>query len=225
MRGKHTRALFQRILLKDRKCRSAEDSGSREAVETKEMAKRSASRNLSRVRIEGDSAGASIQLGGITIFAPSDEILLQGLGSIGNALLKTALENPTIDRYSLMLQCVRLVGHRIDKRIFGAILGNKLRLGLLDVVPCAAISKRIFRVYVAAQRVLEFRRNLEYASALLRPRSICHIRDIRDVVLKTNARGMWSCASHIAGRLVVLGRAEYADRFSIVGVGVPRWPR
>jgi hypothetical protein len=163
-----------------------------------------------------DADAAQIRLGGVIVGAPSNKLLDAGIAAIGSAIIETANRYPSIDRRLLISDVAALLGHRINLRVFGAIVGSKLRIGALDVVPCAALSNEVFRVIVASGRLQGWSRDLASAEDLVGSDQLCPINRIRDEVIGDAARGMWSAASHIAARLVLLGRAEYVDRFSIV---------
>lgn len=143
-------------------------------------------------------------------------MLSSGIEEVGSALTRAAEAYPTVDRQLLLADVTESLGHKIERRLFGAILGSQLRLGSLDVLPCAANTDRVFRVLVAASRLEELHHNLEEATVLLQRMHICRVSEIRDVILRDNRRGFWNSASHLAGRLVLLGRGEYVDRFTIV---------
>lgn len=162
---------------------------------------------------------AVVRLGGVTVGAPTSKSLQAGMDAIGAAVVKVANSYPSIDRGLLISDVAVMLGHRIDIRVFGAIVGSKLRMGLLDVVPCVAQSDRVFRVLIAPSRMPAWAQNIERVGEVLRVESRCPINRIRDEIIGDVGRGMWSAASHLAARLALLGRAEYVDRFSIT---IPR---
>jgi hypothetical protein len=168
-----------------------------------------------QVRRSTTSQAALRRFGGVYVTSATCASLKVGLDALENAVLQAARNYPSVDRALLITDVAALLGHRVDLKVFNAVVGGHLRLGLFDSVPCAALTGKVFRALVLRERLAEWHANLHHVRGLLESQGYCSVNVIRDRVLMRDDRGMWSAANHLAARLVLLGRAEYKDRFSI----------
>jgi hypothetical protein len=159
-------------------------------------------------RANGD-ADASLQLGGVTVYAPTESVLQSAVDAIGDAIARASAAHLTLTRVTLASQVKELLGVGIEKRAFGAILGQQLRLGALDCIACAATSGQVFRIYVHEKRINEFKDYLHMARDELQRRGILEVRDLEAKVFGHRRWGTWSSAMHLLARLVQMGVVRY----------------
>ena len=157
---------------------------------------------------------ASLRLGGITIYAAGDRELARGFKVVADAIDQCAKAHLTLQRVTLNSEVQERLAVKVDSTVFGAILGYQLSLGILDSVPCAAVSGKIFRTYVHNQQLNRFREHLETTTAELRLRHMVQVRDIEEKLFGHRYWGTWSSTFHILTRLVQIGRACYVDEES-----------
>jgi hypothetical protein len=156
---------------------------------------------------------AKVRLGGIVVYATSEAKLRAGVAEVGEGIVRAARAHASLDRRSLLSSVAKLLGHRLDQRVFDAIVGSQLRLGRIDRIPCQAAEGAIFRSVVAAERSEEFHRRCEELAGWLRETRVLTVRAVRERFFD-EGWGTWSSASHLVGRLVLVGRARYVDRFT-----------
>jgi hypothetical protein len=154
---------------------------------------------------------ASLRLGGITIYAAGDRELARGFKVLAGAIDECAKAHLTLQRVTLSSEVQEHIAGDVDSTVFGAILGHQLSLGILDSVPCAAISGKVFRTYVHNQQLNKFRDHIEGATAKLRLRHIVQVRDVEEELFGQRYWGTRSSTFHILARLVQIGRACYVN--------------
>jgi hypothetical protein len=157
---------------------------------------------------------ASLRLGGVTIYAPGDQELADGFKMVADAINQCSESHLTLMRVTLKSEVQGHLNVKVDNTVFGAILGYQLRLGILDSIPCAAVSGKVFRTYVHNQQVDRFCDHLEATTAELRLRHMVQVPDIEEKLFGQRRWGTWSSAFHILARLVQIGRACYVDEMS-----------
>ena len=157
---------------------------------------------------------ASLRLGGITIYAAGDRELASGFKVVADAIDQCSESHLTLMRVTLNSEVQEYLKVKVDSTVFGAILGHQLRLGILDSIPCAAISGKVFRAYVHNQQFNMFRNHLETTAAELRLRRTVQVPDIEEKLFGERHWGTWSSALHILARLVQIGQACYVDEKS-----------
>lgn len=161
---------------------------------------------------------ASIRLGGVTVYSASDAELDESIQTVAVAIDRCSQPHLSLTRTTLNSEVRKHLNLQVERRIFGAILGSQLRLGILDSVPCAAATGKVFRVYVNRQQVNTFLRHLDTVACELRGLRRVHVRDIEGKLFGERRWGTWSSTSHVLARLVQIGRACYADQSSFL------WP-
>jgi hypothetical protein len=170
-------------------------------------------------RAEDFPAGcASLRLGGVTLYGQDQLELDRTVDAVATAIDSCSKVHLTLTRVTLNSEVRKHLNTSVDRRIFGSILGSRLRLGILDSIPCAAVTRKTFRVYVHHEQIESFQRHLEAALAELREKEVVHVRDIEHRLFAQRRWGTWSSASHLLARLVQIGRAYYIDDKSF------RWP-
>jgi hypothetical protein len=173
---------------------------------------------LSTSSTEFPGSPASLRLGGVTIYAPGEPELTRAFKTISSAIDQCSKSHSSLTRKTLNSEVRKHLEVNVDPRIFGAILGSQLRLGILDSIPCAAVTGEVFRIYVHNTQFDTFGQHLKTTTALLRLKGTVLVRDIEEKLFGRRRWGTWSSASHILARLVQLGRASYVDR------NLFRWP-
>jgi hypothetical protein len=179
---------------------------------------------VSRLRLSTRStdfpgAPASLRLGGITIYAPDALELDRSYKVIADAIDNCSKSHLSLVRVALNSEVRKRANTNIDQRIFGAILNSQLRLGIIDSIPCAAITGKVFRIYVHCQQIDAFHRHLEMATAELRQGRPVNVPAIEGKIFGQRRWGTWSSAFHILARLTQMGRACYVDKNTF------RWPQ
>lgn len=158
---------------------------------------------------------ASLILGGVTIYASQEQELLSGFKTVADAIEECAMPHLSLTRKTLNSQVREHLGFNVDRAIFGAILGSRLRLGILDSIPCAAVTGKVLRVYVHNQQLDTFHNHLETAVVELRLRRVVQVPDIEEKLFGQRYWGTWSSTFHILARLVQIGRACYVDEKAV----------
>jgi hypothetical protein len=161
---------------------------------------------------------AFLRLGGITIYAPSESELARAYKIVADAIDQCSKPHLSLIRVALNSEVRKLLNVTVNPRIFGAILGSQLRSGTLDSIPCAAITGKVFRIYVHKKQIGIFNQHLEATAAELRLQGVVHVRDIEGKLFGQRRWGTWSSALHVLARLVQIGRACYVDEDSF------KWP-
>jgi hypothetical protein len=155
---------------------------------------------------------AKASLGGIVVYATTESRLRSGIAALADAVVHCARAHASLDRRFLLSAVARHLGHRVDSRVFIGVLGSQMRLGRLDRVSCEGDAGAVFRVIIAADHLAQFDERCEEVGRWLFHRKQLRIRDVRDKFFG-QAPGTWSAASHVVGRLVLVGRAQYVDRY------------
>jgi hypothetical protein len=174
--------------------------------------------NISTRATDIDGCSAAISLGGFTLYGLNESQLNEGVSAIALAIEDCSSRYLSLFRTSLRSEVRKQLDCEIDDSVFGAVLGSRLRYGMLDSVPCAAEKGGIFRAYLHRDQIETFQRYLKETAGELRRRRVVHIRDIEAAVLGTKRWGSRSSTLHILGRLVQIGQASYLDKDSF------RWP-
>jgi hypothetical protein len=167
-----------------------------------------------------DSCGgapATIRLGGFVVYAVSEASLKRGLEELSHAILRGIQGHASLDRRLLLSVTAKEIGHRLDQRVFDAVLGSELRLGRIDRIPCASESGKVFRILVAAERLPEFNRRCNGVREWLQREGTVAVRDVRGRYFD-GGWGTWWSAAHLLCRLVLVGCARYVDRYTFA------WP-
>lgn len=158
-----------------------------------------------------DDAGARARLGGVTIYARSDGELRQQCDRVLSAFDSVTRAHASLARSHLEWLVQKEIKLCIDRRVLGALLGAALRTGIVDQIPCAAVSGKIFRVVIHASARAAFEERLITIGARLRNERVLHVRVVRDELFPKGGWGTWSSATHVLARLVVRGSAKYVD--------------
>ncbi len=161
---------------------------------------------------------ATAQLGGIRLYAASEEKLKHGIALLGQALASESAALPSVDRSALQSLVRKNVADVVDDRLFGAILGQKLRDGTIDSVPCAAINYKVFRAFVHKAQWTTFHRNLSDLRLRLLSGTTLTVSQVRDLYFPGPGTGASSAAAHLLARLVLEGAAIYGP------MGTFSWP-
>jgi len=164
----------------------------------------------------GDAA--SVRLGGVTVYSASDAELDKSIRTVALAIDCCSQPHLSLTKITLHSEVRTHLNLALDRRVFGAILGSQLRLGILDSIPCAAATGKVLRVYVNRKQINNFLRHLDTVADDLRRLQCVQVRDIERKLFGQRRWGTWSSTSHVLARLVQVGRACYVDQSSF------RWP-
>lgn len=164
---------------------------------------------------EADSV-AQLHMGATTVYGPNEVVLHKEIEVLAKAIRQSALQHICLAKNVLGKLARERVGvDRIEKRLFGAILGYQLRLGRLETIVCSSLHNKILRVYVHPEKLKDFRLALEAATELLEKRDVLSVSELESKLFGGRRYNTWSCASHILARLIYIGIAEYIDKYSV----------
>ena len=163
-------------------------------------------------------APVDVQLGGVRVYAASEQALRVALDRLGAAMCDALRTYDTLDSGMLLTAVARALSMRFDQRVFNAVIGFQLRLGRFDRIPCAAESGKTFRVLLAMERAETFATRCDEVRAILVRDRTVGVSDVRDRYFR-DGWGGWSAASHILCRLALTGCAIQKDRYTFV------WPQ
>jgi hypothetical protein len=161
---------------------------------------------------------ATISLGGVTLYAESERTLKRGFDRLSDAIVRGLDAHASLDRRLLLNAVARDLDDWLDQRVFGAVLGGQLRLGRVESIPCASINDKAFRVYVSADGCVTFLHRVEEVRTWLQEVRALKVRDVQSRYFPNGGWGTWSCAAHILARVVLIGSAQYIDKYSFT------WP-
>lgn len=162
---------------------------------------------------------ARVRLGGITVYAATERGLQDGLKLLAEATVEQSRILASLDRKVLRKLVCDTLGERVDDRLFGAVLGSQMRLGLIEAVGCAAISGKMFRVLINVDLLEVFQQRLLEVREKLRKCRIVTVGDVRNHYFPGREWGTWSAANHLLARLAQMGCAAYVDSHTFA------WPR
>lgn len=166
---------------------------------------------------DGSQIGGEVfrQFGGVKIFAATNRELVVGIERVSRAIIEVCAGSsglaPSLIRYLVE----REIGVKLPKRVVGALLGSQLRQGALDVAICEGPQGSSYRVILHRDRIEEFGKRVQKICGDLVMARTLRIAEIRDEFFPENARGSWTQAMYIAGRVARLGFAVFPDRYSI----------
>ena len=157
-----------------------------------------------------------MNFGATTIYAPNEAILQKEIEMLADIIYRSAAGYLSMTRNVLgKLTRERAGIDRIEKRLFGAVLGRQLRLGQLESIVCSSIHGKHFRVYVHPDNVERFRDSLATARKLLWENSVLQIQKLEKEIFGRPSYNTWSSSSHLLARLVFVGVAEQIDKYSV----------
>lgn len=159
------------------------------------------------------SRATSAKLGGVSVWAESEEQLATGIEDLSEAIAHCAKGHLSITK-AVLRKIVR--DHRseseIEDRLFSAVLGYVLRRGELDATVCASETDRAFRVLIHVSQLDRFYQALATAEALLRKERIIEVPQLEKMIFGKRSYNTWSSTAHILGRLSYLGLGKLDDR-------------
>jgi hypothetical protein len=160
-----------------------------------------------------------IRLGGVSVYAPCERKLDEGLQLLGGVIVEQSTVLPSIERRALHTLVCEKLDEEVDDRLFGAVLGSQMRMGLIEGIGCAALSGKVFRVLVNAELTNLFQKRLSEVLDRLRTRHVLLVREVRDDYFPRGEWGTWSAANHLLARLTQIGCATYVDKYTYA------WPK
>jgi hypothetical protein len=156
----------------------------------------------------------SRQFGGIRVFADSESRLKNGIEFIGGTIVRIAGQNCGIAPSMLRYLVSEDIGSPVPKRVFSALCGYHLRLGILDSIVCEGPKGNAFRVILHRDQLREFNGRVRDVGAEVTSCGIVRIFDLRDRYYPGRPKGSWTQAMLIGARLVRLGIADYKDQYT-----------
>lgn len=182
------------------------------------------SRGPARIQLSTRAAGvgtegtASCKLGGITLYAPTAELLQREIAKGSSLLRNVCSAHASLTRQNVQFLFNKLLTCRIDERVFRALLGRSLRLGEISAMMCASVNRRRFHVYVDAEMYDQFQSRTAAVRIWLQSSGRLSVAEVERKFLGPRQWGTWSSASHLLAHLAHLGEAEYGDGSSF------EWP-
>lgn len=164
---------------------------------------------------ETNGRPARTKLGAVNIYAPNEATLASELGIMSKAIDLHSHGHLLIARNVLSkLVRVELSLPTLDRRLFGAVLGMRLRLGFLDAVVCSSVNEKNYRVYLHKDNVDKVEAAIIVARSLLRSQQSVAVSDLESKIFGERRYNTFSASSHILAHLAFIGEAELIDRFS-----------
>lgn len=178
--------------------------------------KSSSFRDLStRPRREWNANGirepASVQLGGIKVWAESESGLYRAISTGQSAIESIVKSYLGVSRATIKKQVQDQLDAEIEERVFSAVLGQTLRTGAIDSTVCASKNDRSFRVFMHSNGRARWNEALKLAFDEVSRRSILAVRDLEAKVFGKREYGTWSSASYLLARLNYLGIVRFLE--------------
>ena len=158
-----------------------------------------------------------IKFGGTRVWAANESACRRGIEHISTAIEHALLGQFTLDRKGIRYVAGKSLGVVLDKKVVNAVFGEALRLGNAIEVVCVSTTGKVFRAYLATNRLPEWVARVAQVRDFLCARQRITISAIRDEFYGPET-GAWTQASHIAGNMVYRGTALYDGRFHVL------WP-
>lgn len=160
-----------------------------------------------------------IQLGGTTVYGPSESETLEMIEIVGKIIDACCEMHLSVTRSVLGKLASDKLGEPLEKRLFGALLGSRIRLGHLCVIMCEAETGAEFRVFLHRSKVGPFTAAREIAKRMLRTEQQIMVKALEQKLFGERAYNTWSSTSHVLARLAFQGIALYKDRMTFVAPG------
>lgn len=152
------------------------------------------------------------KLGGVRIYAPSDNCLADGLECILRSIRSKVRHQLCIRPKYLFGLCRREAPTNIT--IFRACLGSEARRGGLTFALCRSLNGIPFRIVVGTSQLDDFRARLADIIGALHSSTYIKVREIQDRFFPDRPKGSWFTAEELLQRLVYLGYLEQSDKWS-----------
>lgn len=165
------------------------------------------------VELHVTTTPAEWQFGGIRVYAPDTDTLRKGWKELSDALDLIASQHLSAGRGVLhggVKRTLRL--EKIPKRVFGALLGYRMRTGHMDCIPCEAWTGTNYRAYLTHSRLEEYLQAKAEARALLVRHGHLSIPEVEQNLFGGRVYNSWSTASQILGNLAWDGVCEFVDK-------------
>jgi hypothetical protein len=157
---------------------------------------------------------ASVQLGGVTVYGQSEGEIVRTIDEISQILDDQGTRHLSATRPVLQKLVSDEIGEKIERRLFGAILGSRIRVGVFEAWLCEAEQGSEFRVFIHRSQVKRFKKALNDTLIMLRDEGEVLVKQIERTLFPARSYNTWSSTSHVLGRLVFQGKAEYLDKMT-----------
>jgi hypothetical protein len=166
----------------------------------------------------------SIQLGGTKLWSAGDFDLGAAVDCLERHITECAEINLlTSTRAVIKKQVAQCLGQdSLDDRVFGAVLGQVQRKGVIDELLLASRYDRPFRAYFGTVNGTQVRGWLDAAKTMLRERKQLQVRDLESRMVVSRRYNSWSSALHILAHLSYLGIARQLDSMTFAFVDVSK---
>lgn len=162
-------------------------------------------------------AAYCIKFGGTRVWARTETECRRGIAELSTAIGDALLNHFTLDRKGIRYVIGQALGVVLEQKVVNAVFGETLRLGNAVEIVCLSTTGKMFRVYLATNRLPEWLTRARQLQDFLFARKRVTISTIRDEFYGS-AKGTWTQASHIAANCVYRGMAIYDGRFHVL------WP-
>lgn len=159
-------------------------------------------------------SSVGVQLGGVTVYGQTRQQTIQAIQEIGQTIDDQGKSHLSITRPVLQKLVSDKIGERIERRLFGAILGSRVRFGQFEALLCEAEEGAEFRVFIHTDQIRRFRTALRDTQIILERSDEVIVKEIEDTLFPARAYNTWSSTSHVLARLVFEGKAEYVDKMT-----------
>jgi hypothetical protein len=164
---------------------------------------------ISRQSLPHSREPVSRRLGGVTLWAPTAADHQSGIRGLSDAIAECAGAHLTATKTVLRtLVRKQLPDSDVEDRVFAAVLGFTLRIGLLDAIVCASEKDKPYRVFIHRTQLSRFANALETATVLLRRSGTTTVPVLETALFGTRSYNTWSSTSHVLARLSYLGLAR-----------------
>src|SRR5206468_2023382 len=99
---------------------------------------------------------AHLQLGGVTIYGRTEDQILSTIDQIAQTIDQRGKDHLSITRPVLQKLVSDSIGEKFEKRLFGAILGSRIRLGQFHALFCEAEKGAEFRIFIHRNQLRRF---------------------------------------------------------------------
>jgi hypothetical protein len=166
---------------------------------------------LSVARPETNGA-AQVRLGGIVLWGPNDDIIAEEVSRLTDAIVQCARLHLSITRPVLRKLVCEMLSENVEERVFSALLGSTLRLGLIDALFCGSENDKAYRVFVHASQIERFERALRSTQTQIDRLGRLTVGEVEEAVFGSREYNTWSSSLHILARLSYLGICTFESK-------------
>lgn len=148
------------------------------------------------------------------LYGSTQLCIARDMAKIGNAIDACGKRHMSVTRSVLQKLVSDTLGERLEKRVFGAVLGSRIRAAQFQALLCEAELGSEFRVFIHVTQIERFHAGMSQALQMLRSARSLMVKEVEGALFPARAYNTWSSASHLLARHAFEGRAEYVDRMT-----------